>query len=258
MPSRLVLAALLIALGAGAAAAQSYLPQGAAPDARRYLPPPPPVGSAAERAERETFLATRKLKDGGRWALATSDVPSQVKPLLADFGCALGVRQLDDQTAPALMTLLTKSSRDLRAVVDPPKQYWKRKRPFVGTHQTICVPVDDSLTRSGSYPSGHSTSAWTMALILAELAPDRATELFTRARVFGESRVVCGVHFPSDVEAGRTTASAIVAVLHSSPEFRADMDKARAELAAARQAGGAAPDPAQCRPAEDAATNRGW
>ena len=56
-----------------------------------------------------------------------------------------------------------------------------------------------------------------------------------RARSIGESRVVCGVHYLSDVEEGRTNGSALVAALHSSPEFRADMEKARAEVAAARE-----------------------
>jgi acid phosphatase (class A) len=83
--------------------------------------------------------------------------------------------------------------------------------------------------------SGHATISWAWGLILAELAPDRATEILMRARSIGESRVVCGVHYPSDVEEGRTNGAALVAALHSSPEFRADMEKARAEVAAARE-----------------------
>ena len=66
-----------------------------------------------------------------------------------------------------------------------------------------------------------------------------------RARAYGESRVVCGVHTPSAVEAGRLTAAAVVAALHASDEFRADMDAARAEVAAARTAGRTA-EPAAC------------
>jgi acid phosphatase (class A) len=66
-----------------------------------------------------------------------------------------------------------------------------------------------------------------------------------RARAFGESRVVCGVHNMSAVEAGRTNGSILVAALHGSPEFRRDMDAARAEVAAARKRG-PAPPPAVC------------
>ena len=63
--------------------------------------------------------------------------------------------------------------------------------------------------------------------------------------MFGESRLVCGVHNMSAVEAGRTNGSVLAAELHGSPEFRADLDAARTEIAAARRAG-PAPDAAMC------------
>jgi acid phosphatase (class A) len=80
---------------------------------------------------------------------------------------------------------------------------------------------------------------------MAELAPDRSTDILKRARAYGESRLVCGVHNLSAVEAGRLNASIVVAGLHGSPEFRKDMDVARTEIAAARRAG-PAPDAAAC------------
>ena len=90
-----------------------------------------------------------------------------------------------------------------------------------------------------------------MGLILAELAPDRATEILSRARAFGEGRLVCGVHNLSAVEAGRMNASIVVAGLHGNAEFRKDLEVARQEVAAARKAG-PAPDPTAC--AKEAAT----
>ncbi|MDB5451330.1 MAG: acid phosphatase, partial [Phenylobacterium sp.] len=84
-----------------------------------------------------------------------------------------------------------------------------------------------------------------VGLILAELAPDRATQILSRARAFGEGRLVCGVHNLSAVEAGRMNGSIVVAALHGSEEFRKDMDVARKEIAAARKAG-PAPDAAAC------------
>ena len=58
-------------------------------------------------------------------------------------------------------------------------------------------------------------------------------EIFARAREYGHNRIVGGVHFPTDDEAGRLTASVIAAVMFGSPAFRADLDAARAELRAA-------------------------
>jgi acid phosphatase (class A) len=110
--------------------------------------------------------------------------------------------------------------------------------------EPICVPQDaERLRNNGSYPSGHASLGWTWALLLAELAPDRADALLARGYAYGENRVVCGVHWPTDVEAGRTIAAAVSAKLHSKPEFVGQMQAARDELRRARTDGNAkAPD----------------
>jgi acid phosphatase (class A) len=68
---------------------------------------------------------------------------------------------------------------------------------------------------------------------LAELAPDKADTILARGLAFGESRIICNVHWNSDVVAGRIMGAAAVARMHNSQEFIADMKAARAELAAA-------------------------
>ena len=69
-------------------------------------------------------------------------------------------------------------------------------------------------------------------MLFRSLLPDRATPILARARAYGESRAVCGVHSASAVEAGRTNGSVLVAALHASAEFRTDMEQAKAELQA--------------------------
>ena len=93
------------------------------------------------------------------------------------------------------------------------------------------------LRNDGSYPSGHSAIGWAWALILAEAAPDRADAILARGRSFSQSRIVCNVHWLSDTEEGRMMGSAVVAKLHDNATFRADLDAARGEIAAARAAG---------------------
>src|SRR5262249_49284408 len=126
-----------------------------------------------------------------------------------------------------------------------PKDAYKRLRPFLIDKGPTCIDQTGGIKDSFDYPSGHNTYSWAVGLILAELVPDRAAGILVRAPAFGESRMVCGVHNMSAVEAGRTNGSILAAALHSSAEFRADLDVARAEIAAARKAG-PAPDPAQC------------
>jgi len=36
--------------------------------------------------------------------------------------------------------------------------------------------------------------SWETGSVLTQVAPDRVTAILARARAFGESRIVCGVH----------------------------------------------------------------
>ena len=215
-----------------------YLGATGRPDGLRVLPPPPAPGSPAQRLDQVVFLRARSIRerDPQRWALATNDAQLDFDHLMADFGCALGTR-LDQHTAPALYRLLARVSLDSRPETDAVKDHYGRRRPYIGNDAAICVARGTSLDASASYPSGHTTAGWTVALLLAELAPDRSTEILARGRAFGESRIVCGVHWLSDVQAGYLNAAALVAALHSSAEFRADMLQAAPEIAAARSGG---------------------
>ena len=97
-----------------------------------------------------------------------------------------------------------------------------------------------------------------MGLILAEVAPDRAAEILGRARSYGESRVVCGVHYESDVQAGRVAASAVFSALQAEPAFQRDLAAVKAELAALRHAGGVFPGAPECRIEADAVAHPVW
>ena len=124
---------------------------------------------------------------------------------------------------------------DLAAPTSPVKKTYKRDRPFMVNGQPMCTPTwDKALRHDGSYPSGHSAIGWGWALILAEAAPGRASEILARGRAFGQSRSVCNVHWLSDTEEGRVIASGAVAMLHAQPEFVADIAVAREEISALR------------------------
>ena len=232
-----------------------YLSGAAVPDMSLVLAPPPASGSAAEAADRAAFLATRALEGTPRWTLATHDADAKPKALLADFGCALGA-DLGQAEMPRLRQLLGRVLGDVEVAFRTAKANIKRLRPLVGNDLPICVARTDRLTGTYSYPSGHATRGWTFALVLAELAPDRASAILARGRVYGESRVVCGAHWPSDVEAGRTVGAALVAALHGDATFRADLDASRAEVAAARTRPVGPDETATCHVEAEAAATR--
>lgn len=206
---------------------------GGGPASEAYLAPPPAIGSPAGVADLETYRATRALRDSPRWARALSDADGET-PAAVDkaFSCAVGAR-IDVQAQPILVRMLMRASSDGDYASRTAKDLYKRPRPFLAEDGPICIAREDWLVGQGSYPSGHASTGWIWALILSELAPHRAESIMARGRSFGESRVVCGVHYPSDIEAGRQVAAVTLSRLRSDPTFRQDMDVARAELARA-------------------------
>jgi len=243
-------------LGALPAAAQSgitvsrppvesgYLRPEQRPDHTLFLPPPPAPESVLGTADMAVYRATRALEGSARWRLAAHDADIARRDLFADFKCSLGV-DLGTVQAPAVTRLITRASADLFPLVGASKEYYKRPRPYLVEQLPLCIVPSEELTRGGAYPSGHAAAGWLYALLLAEVAPDRAAAILGRGRAYGESRVVCGVHYLSDIEGGRTLATALVAALSGSSEFAADLTAARKELGALR-ANGARGDAAAC------------
>ena len=206
-----------------------YLGEQRLPDYRLFLPPPPAAGTPLAAADAAIFEETRKLENSPRWQLAANDDRINLKALLADFGCSAGA-DFSSVDAPALTRVLVRSSADLFPLIGAAKGAFKRPRPFAEHEGPICVMPSEELTASPAYPSGHAATGWLYALLLAEIDPSHADAIMQRGRAYGESRVVCGVHYYTDIEGGRITASALVAALHGAPEFETDIASARAEV----------------------------
>jgi len=227
-------------------AREPYLSDATAPDTVAILPPPPRGQSAAETADKAAFTATRSLKGSPRWDLATTDVADGASAILDDFACVIG-QHIDQTRAPALMTLLERARLDIARANRGPKEHYRRIRPFVGNDAEICVVRSAEIANAFSFPSSHATQGWAYASIMAALMPEKATQFFLRARSYGESRVVCGLHWMSDIQAGRTTGSIVFAALQGDAGFRADLERARTEVAKLVAGGGPAPDQAICK-----------
>ena len=237
-----------------------YLTPAETPDTFHVLAPAPKAGSPARAEDVAAFRETRKLAGTPRWALAQGDVAEA--RILEDMTCAVGVA-LTPQNAPHLYRIRDRMGRDAGRITTIAKDQFKQTRPFLalGDKDAICSEDQrDGLRKSLSYPSGHSTWSWSMGLVLAEAAPDRAQQIMARARAFGESRVVCGVHWVSDITEGRSNGAILVSVLHANPEFTADLAEAKLEIAAARKAQGTTPagDPARCAVEAEASAHTPW
>ncbi|MEJ5156203.1 phosphatase PAP2 family protein [Gluconobacter wancherniae] len=227
------------------------VPEHVLPDGRQFLAGPPDRQSAAFQDDLRVFHATRALKDSPRWRLARLDADHSDTALARDFSCAAGFR-IDLAETPHLVRFLRRSRHAIRRRVTEEKHLWHRTRPFVGNDLPVCVGKNTDLDGHASYPSGHATAGFTMALLLADLLPDQREAIMTRGHVFGESRLVCGVHWKSDVEAGFRNGMMFMQALKTDPALKGDLEMARQELAQARLRG-LRPDPEECALEADAA-----
>ena len=209
---------------------KGYLEPKALPDSLALLPPPPAAGTAAKAADEEAFKAGAAAP-AERQALAANDADLGWPHMVVTFEALLGT-SLSDGSKPHTAMLLRRAAADAGLSTYRAKNQYKRVRPFVENKVGSCTPQDEELLRGdGSYPSGHSAIGWMLALVLTDLAPDHADDLLQRGRDFGQSRVVCRVHWMTDTIAGRTMAAATFARLQSDPVYQAQRELARAEMA---------------------------
>jgi acid phosphatase (class A) len=216
---------------------QGYLPSDALPDSLTLLPPPPAEGSAAYALDREISRHSLALQGSPRWKLAAKDANLNFPQAAATFSCAMDI-PISEADTPRLYRLMRRTFFDARLSTYAAKNRYRRIRPFVVNGTPTCTPEKEQHMREvGAYPSGHAALGWAWALILSELSPGHTDALLARGWAYGQSRVICNVHWQSDVTMGRMMGAAAVAKLHANPAFRAAMDAARKELEAIRARG---------------------
>jgi acid phosphatase (class A) len=214
-----------------------YLPPKALPNSLVLLPPPPAAGSAALAYDEEINRKALTLRGTPRWTLANEDANTMFPHVAGTFSCALNA-QITEQDTPHLYMLLRRTLMDAATSTNMAKDHYHRPRPLYVNKEPIC-PSDEGkpYIKAGSYPSGHTALGWAWALILSEISPEQTDAILARGRAFGEGRVICNVHWQSDVIEGRFMGAGTVARLHADATFRADLEAAKAELAAVRAKG---------------------
>ncbi|MCC4596200.1 phosphatase PAP2 family protein [Xanthomonas campestris pv. phormiicola] len=219
------------------AKASGYLTPAQLPDSLLLVPPPPAKGSAGRALDEAVNREARAMRGTPRFAQAAQDAELHFPGAANHFSCPLGV-QVSVEHTPHLYRLLQRVAEDAGDAAEKAKAYYHVPRPFMDNGEASCTPADEAELRpNGSYPSGHTSIGWAWAQVLSEADPARTDALMARGRSYGESRIVCNVHWQSDVLASRIVGAATVARLQDNPQFRADLEGARKEIAAARAQG---------------------
>ena len=162
---------------------------------------------------------------------AIFDSDDSERALLEMFGEILGKR-LVISTNPYTVELIRMARNAfIEAAQEMSDSGPFRKRPYVQLGEPTLIPQEEAYyaTRS-SYPSTKAMLGWGLALVLCEVAPDYNEELLKRGYDYGQSRVIAGYNYPSDVMAGRIHAAAVLARLHGYEQFRELIDYATLEL----------------------------
>ncbi len=188
--------------------------------------PPPAAGSPREAADR---LSMRPQVSEARLAQARADLEFDAWRM---FQPVLG-ESFTRERLPRTAALLAATIAGVSPAVNATKEHYNRTRPYVEDRSLLRCDSPENPGTGGAYPTGHGAGGWAFALVLAEAAPAHADAILQRGRDFGDSRVICGYHFPSDIEASRIIAAGAVARLHGDGEFRRLLNAARRELARA-------------------------
>lgn len=188
------------------------------------LPPPPAASTPAHAADEAGVAATFSI---ARIAQANRD--RTLDPFLA-FGPVLG-DAFNGEALPATRRLLGAVRAMVSRVIVEAKGLHPRPRPHATDGNLGRCGGTAFLAAERSYPSGHAAVGAAWGVVLAAVAPGRGAELRARGYDFGESRIVCGFHWPSDVAAGQEIGATIAAEALADPALARLLSRATEELA---------------------------
>jgi len=210
---------------------EAYFTTKEMPDMLKWCPAPPDTFDAHFSYDVMQYFWGKSMRQNKERAdIAIRDAVYGLDCIIREFSEPFGL-QISKEETPEIYKVLREGTATCDSICTLPKRYYMRKRPFMRFNEQTLYPADEpGLRRNGSYPSGHTILGWSAALLLSEINPDRADTLLARGLMYGESRIIVGAHWQSDVDAGRLAASAAYARLHTSERFLEQMRLARQEF----------------------------
>ncbi|MGM4980439.1 acid phosphatase [Hyphomicrobiales bacterium] len=190
------------------------------------LPPPPANDSAQMKAELGEILTIQVTRTPEMAARAVADAEENVWR----FSDVIDNPKFTKENLPKFSAFFDRIVETEGAVVDPAKDVWKRPRPHL--YSDLVKPIVP-LSKSGSYPSGHTTVGTLMGIVLSNMVPEKRAVIMARAWEYGHNRIVGGIHYASDIEAGRIAGTVIAETIMAHDDYKSEYEGAKAELRAA-------------------------
>lgn len=237
---KIVAAALVLCISANVHAAgdekngHAYFTKAELPNMANILPAPPEFESARFVADQSQYLWGKLMRlDEARCAQARRDAVYSMQTIIDEFGNIFGL-EITKEGTPEIYSILQDVCASCDSIYSDAKVYFNRKRPYAYYNEGTIVPEKEEKHRNeGSYPSGHTVLGWASALLLADInqSPEAMEGLLARGYEFGQSRVIAGYHWQSDVDAGRMAGTVLYQLIRNHKRFIQQLAKARAEFA---------------------------
>lgn len=177
-------------------------------DYEKIFGPYPELGTAESQQDFDTLYYWQNNRTQDQCDQAQKEVPVSLESF---FGGPDG--PLSESEIKSLRVFFYKNVIRGGGHATAAKYKFKRPRPY--EIKNDLVPCIDK-SSSHAYPSGHTTVARVLGLLLAQKFPERELEFIQRADEIALNRVIGGVHHPSDIEAGKKLADQIVKDMMSS------------------------------------------
>ena len=200
------------------------------PDAGIYLPAPPDMTSTTYADDFAQWQWGKTVRPTERGQQANDDSQWGIDGMIRIHQGTLGF-EISKKKTPAIYKLLYNVLWTENLSTHNAKRKYMRTRPFAQYNEHTWGRFDNEreLRFNGSYPSGHTALGWATALVLSEMVPELQDTLLRTGFQYGESRVIVGAHYQSDVDAGFLCGTTAVAVMHASEFFLKDLESARKE-----------------------------
>jgi acid phosphatase (class A) len=195
-------------------------------DFSTLLPPPPVETSPAGKRDIQAIVDLQKNMTPQLDAAIHHDLDQSVYTVA---GPVLGDK-FTKENFPLAGAFFDKVVKDAGVGVGPIKQKYKKLRPFQYSKD---IHADEDIAKGAggpTYPSGHSTTAGEVALLLGMMLPEKRDALYERSDEYATHRITSGAAYPSDRWGGYITASLAINQMMKNPEFRADFDAVKAEI----------------------------